>query len=290
VNHELAPLRTVLKNGDHVEIITSDWGHPNPVWLDYVTTGKARATIRNYLKNQKLGDATELGSRMLDKALLALGSDLGKVSESQQLALLKSLRLKDWNALLTEIGLGNRVAAVVARQLVPAKEDDASRFLRFFRRRGRARPPKPGALAIRGTEGVVVTYARCCRPIPGDPILGFLSSGRGMVIHTEDCPNVSKYRKHPEQWVDVRWEPTTDGVFPVSLRIAVKNHRGVLAQVAAAIAEHEANIDTLNFEDKDGRYTTMDFTIEVKNRAHLAKVMRALRSLESIVRVNRKKG
>jgi len=290
VNHELVPLRTVLKNGDHVEIITSDWGHPNPVWLDYVTTSKARATIRSFLKNQKLGEAIELGARMLEKALQALGSDIAKVSEGQQQALLKSLRLSDWNALLTEVGLGSRVAAVVARQLVPAKEEEASRFLRFFRRRKRAKQLKPGTLAIRGTEGVVVSYARCCRPIPGDPILGFLSSGRGMVIHTEDCPNVSKYRKHPEQWVDVRWEPTSEGVFPVSLRIIVTNQRGVLAQVAATIAEQDANIDTVNFEDKDGRYTTMDFTVEVKNRAHLAKIMRALRSLEPIVRVIRKKG
>jgi len=289
VNHELVPLRTVLKNGDHVEIITSDWGHPNPVWLDYVTTGKARATIRSYLKNQKLGEANELGARMLEKALTALGSDLGKITEAQQQALLKSLRLKDWNALLGEIGLGNRVAAVVARQLVPVKEEDANRFMRFFRRR-RSKAPKPGALAIRGTEGVVVSYARCCRPIPGDPILGFLSSGRGMVIHTEDCPNVSKYRKHPEQWVDVRWEPSSEGVFPVSLRVIVTNQRGVLAKVATVISEQDANIDTVNFEDKDGRYTTMDFTVEVKNRAHLAKIMRSLRSLESVVRVNRKKG
>jgi (p)ppGpp synthase/HD superfamily hydrolase len=152
------------------------------------------------------------------------------------------------------------------------------------------RQPRGPALAIRGTEGVVVTYAKCCRPIPGDPILGFLTAGRGIVVHTEDCPNVAKYRKQPEQWIDVQWEPQTEGVFPVSLRVTVKNQRGVLASVAAAIAGEDANIDTVNFDDRDGFYTTMDFTIEVRDRVHLAAIMRRIRQLDTVVRINRKKG
>jgi len=291
VNHELVPLRTPLKNGDHVEVITSPSGRPNPGWLDYVVTGKARANIRNYLKGQKVGGAVDLGARLLDKALQAVGLDPTQISEAQQQQLLKSVKLREWNDLLGEIGLGNRIAAVVARQLVPqpAPETDESRFFRLFKRKP-SKTGKAGALAIRGTEGVVVTYARCCRPIPGDPILGFLSAGRGITVHTEDCPNVAKFRKHPEQWIDVHWADAIDAVFPVSIRVEVRNQRGVLASVASTIAEQEANIDTVNFDDRDGHYTSMDFTVEVRDRAHLARIMRRIRSLEAVVRINRKRG
>ena len=135
-----------------------------------------------------------------------------------------------------------------------------------------------------------MSYARCCRPIPGDPVLGFLSAGRGIVVHTEDCKNVAKFRKHPEQWIDVQWAERIEGVFPVNLRVDVKNQRGVLASVAAAISELDANIDTVSFDDRDGQYTTMDFTVEVRDRVHLARMMRAIRRLETVVRVYRKKG
>ena len=292
VNHELMPLRTALKNGDHVEIITSPSGHPSPSWLDYVVTGKARANIRSYLKNQKVGGAVELGGRLLDKALQGLGTTSGQVDDRQREVLLKSLKLRDWNELLTEIGLGNRIAAVVARQMVtpaPKPEGDESLFFGLFKRKT-GRVVKGEALAIRGTEGVVVTYARCCRPIPGDPILGFLSAGRGITVHSEDCRNVVKFRKHPEQWIDVRWANDIKTNFPVSIRVEVRNQRGVLASVAATIAEQEANIDQVNFDDRDGRYTSMEFTIEVRDRQHLARIMRRIRSLEAVVRINRKRG
>jgi guanosine-3',5'-bis(diphosphate) 3'-pyrophosphohydrolase len=291
VNHELVPLRTTLKNGDHVEILTSPAGCPNPSWLDYVVTGKARAHIRSFLKGRQFGGAVDLGSRLLDRALKDLGTDMGQLQDEQRQKLLTSLKLKNWNQLLNEIGLGNRVAAVVARQLAPKTAPPPPRFglTRRFRKLLR-KHDKEAVLAIRGTEGIVVTYARCCRPIPGDPILGFLSAGRGIVIHTEDCPNVAKYRKHPEQWIDVRWEQNIVGVFPVAMRVEVRNNRGVLASVAAAIAEQEANIDTVSFDDRDSRYTTMDFTVEVKNRVHLASIMRRIRALDTVVRINRKKG
>jgi RelA/SpoT family (p)ppGpp synthetase len=290
VNHELVPLRTALKNGDHVEILTAPSGSPNPSWLDYVVTSKARAHIRSFLKNREVGGAIDLGARLLDRALRDLGTDLSRIDAAQRAKLLASLKLPDWNRLLNEIGLGNRVAAVVARQLAAPPPEPGFAFTRRFRRLLGKAGDKPSALAIRGTEGVVVTYARCCRPIPGDPILGFLSAGRGIVIHIEGCPNVGRYRKHPEQWIDVRWEEQTQGVFPVAIRVEVRNTRGVLASVAAAIAEQEANIDTVAFDDRDGRYTTMDFVVEVKNRVHLASIMRRIRALESVVRIGRKKG
>ncbi|HEX9626600.1 MAG TPA: bifunctional (p)ppGpp synthetase/guanosine-3',5'-bis(diphosphate) 3'-pyrophosphohydrolase [Acidiferrobacterales bacterium] len=277
INHQLVPLRTVLRNGDHVEIITSNWGRPNPAWLDYVATGRARAHIRSYLKNLQRDESVKLGQRLLAQALADAGMDLNALSDVEKGGLLKGLKLKTWDDLLADIGLGSRLAAVVARQMMPAAAE---------------LPVKPAsqALAIRGTEGVVVNYARCCRPIPGDPILGFISAGRGIVIHTEDCPNVVKYRKHPEQWIDVQWERDIDGVFPVALRIEVKNQRGVLATVAATIAELDANIDTLSIEERDGLNSAMDLTVEVRDRAHLARIMRRIRSKEAVIRINRRKG
>ena len=289
VNHQLVPLRTTLRNGDHVEIITAEWNRPSPSWLNYVVTSKARAHIRSFLKNQKTDESAKLGERLLATALEDIGADLKKVSEDTRKVLLKTLKQKTWNDLLGEIGLGNRLATVVARQLVPqTKNEDESRFLRLFRRR--SQKPKEPALAIHGTEGVVVNYARCCRPIPGDPILGFLTAGRGIVVHTEDCPNVARYRKHPEQWIDVQWEKDIKGVYPVYFRVEAKNQRGVLASVAAAISEQEANIDSVSFDDRDSQYTSMDFTVEVRDRVHLAHIMRRIRALESVVRINRKKG
>ncbi len=282
VNHQLVPLRTTLRNGDHIEIITADWSRPNPAWLNYVATSKARAHIRSFLKNQKQGESIKLGGRLLEKAAEEIGTNLSQTTQAQRDELLKTLKFNTWDALLGEIGLGNRLAAVVARQLVPEAPGVVAPET--------VQNGKAPVLAIRGTEGVVVTYARCCRPIPGDPILGFLSAGRGIVVHTEDCPNVAKYRKHPEQWIDVQWESEIKGVFPVYFRVEVKNRRGVLASVAAAISEEDANIDTVNFDDRDGQYTAMDFTIEVRDRVHLAHILRRIRSLESVVRINRKKG
>ena len=279
VSHVLVPLRTVLRNGDHVEVLTSKWGRPNPSWLDYVVTSKARAHIRQFLKNLQRGESVSLGERLLEKALADIHIDPSVVSEDQKTELLKSLKLKRWADLLADIGLGNRLATVVALQLQPVALAGSSSV-----------KVSTSDLAIRGTEGVVVTYARCCRPIPGDPILGFLSAGRGITIHTPDCPNVAKFRKHPEQWIDVHWEEHIKGVFPVNVRVEVKNQRGVLAQVAAVIAELDANIDTVNIEERDGLNSAIDFIVEVRDRVHLAIILRRLRALEPVIRINRMKG
>jgi len=291
VNGQLAPLRTMLKNGDRVEILTAEWAHPSPAWLDYVVTGKARANIRQFLKNQKFAEAVDLGKRLLERSLKDLGVDAAQVTDAQRDTLLASLRLATWSHLLNDIALGNRLAAVVARQLVPAGqvEESGISLTRRFRELLTGGPKTP-ALAIRGTEGVVVTYGRCCHPIPGDKIVGFLSAGRGVVVHTDDCRNLAKYREHPEQWIDVQWEREITSVFPVNVRVDVKNQRGVLASVAATIAEQDANIDTVGLDDRDGQMAAMDFTIEVHDRVHLARIMRRLRALDSVVRVSRRKG
>lgn len=275
INHQSVPLRTLLHNGDHVEILTSSWGTPHPSWLNYVATGKARAHIRSFLKNLQRGEAVRLGDRLLGRAIQALGGDHEHLAEADKQSLLRTLKLKEWSELLSDIGLGNRLAPVVARQLLPAASME---------------PQKSDSLAILGTEGIVVSYARCCWPIPGDQVLGFLSSGRGIVVHGEDCPNVAESRKHPEKWIDVQWAPRIDRVFPVGLRIEVRNQRGVLAMVAAAIAETESNIDTVSIEERDGQNAIMDFVIEVRDRVHLARIMRRVRSEDQVVRLWRKRG
>ena len=278
VNHVLVPLRTVLRNGDHVEILTSSWGRPSPSWLDYVVTSKARAHIRHFLKNLQRDESEKLGERLLRNALNDIGVEITAVTKEQKAGILKDFKLENWEDLLADIGLGNRLATVVALQLLPKSAGNLV-----------AKEAGP-ILAIRGTEGVVVTYARCCRPIPGDPILGFLSAGRGITVHTSDCPNVAKFRKHPEQWIDVHWEEHIEGVFPVNVRVEVKNQRGVLARVAVVIAELDANIDTVNIEERDGLNAAIDFTIEVRDRVHLAAILRRLRGLESVIRIIRMKG
>jgi guanosine-3',5'-bis(diphosphate) 3'-pyrophosphohydrolase len=295
VNGLLVPLRTMLRNGDRVEVVTADWAHPSPSWLDYVVTGKARANIRQFLKNQRQDEAIKLGKQLLDRAVKDFGGNPSLLTEEQRKGLLGNLKLVDWDQLLSDIGLGNRLAVVVARQLTPAAPDESAGFAftrrvkELFRKELR-RGEKMPALAIRGTEGIVVTYGRCCYPIPGDPILGHLSAGRGVVIHTDECRNLAKFRDHPEQWIDVQWEGGIETVFPVNFRVEVKNQRGVLASVAATISEQEANIDSVNFEDRDSQITTMDFTVEVRDRVHLARIMRKLRGLETVVRVTRRKG
>ena len=283
VNRELVPPRTVLRNGDHVEVITADWATPNPVWLDFVVTGKARTHIRSFLKNQKSEEAVTLGERLLGRAIQAVGLDLAGVDQGQRTALLKKLKLKTWDDLLREIGLGNRLAAVVAHQLAPDAKEATPRRWKWRRR-------KRSALAIRGTEGVVVNYARCCCPIPGDPIMGFVSAGRGIVVHTEDCPNLAEYRKHPEKWIDLQWEQQIERAFPVTIRVEVRNKRGVLASVAAAIADTEANIDSFSFDERDGAHRGMNFTVEVRDRVHLAQIMRRIRLQGEVIRISRKKG
>ncbi len=275
IDRRLAPLSTPLSNGQSVEIITSKHAHPNPAWLNFVVTAKARATIRHYLKNLKHDESVELGRRLLDQTLRAFSTSLDQIPKKRLRALLDELKLDTLEQLLGEIGLGNRPAVLAARHLAP---EDAS-----------ARPSAGAPLTIKGTEGMVVTYAKCCHPIPGDPIIGFVSAGRGIVIHTETCKNVAEFRSRPEKWIDVQWEPGVTGEFPVEMRVEVANQRGVLASVAAVIAEQGANIENVGIEEHDGMYTAINLLIAVRDRKHLANIMRRIRSLRVVVRIARVK-
>jgi len=275
IDRRLAPLSTLLGNGQSVEIITSKHAHPNPAWLNFVVTAKARAAIRQYLKNLKRDESVELGRRLLDQTLRAFSTSLNQVPKKRVQSLLAELKLDSLEQLLEEIGLGNRPAVLAARHLAPG---DAG-----------AKPGAHAPLAIKGTEGMVVSYAKCCHPIPGDPIIGFVSAGRGIVIHTETCKNVAEFRSRPEKWIDVQWEPGVTGEFPVEMRVEVANQRGVLASVAAVIAEQGANVENVGIEEHDGMYTAINFLIAVRDRKHLANIMRRIRSLPVVVRIARVK-
>ncbi len=287
VDHRRASLSTTLHSGQYVEIITAPGARPNPAWLNFVVTAKARTNIRHYLKNLKHEDSIELGRRLLDKALDSFGLSLSSMPPETLAELLQEYKLKTLDELLEDIGLGNRMAVLVARRLAPptvgAPDEKTSSGKQ-------SRPGSDHPLSIRGTEGMVVTFAKCCRPIPGDPILGFVSAGRGIVIHTESCNNVAEFRKRPEKWIDVEWAPNVEGEFPVEIRVEVANQRGVLAIVASAIAELGANVENVGIEEHDGMYTAITFTLAVRNRVHLAKILRRLRSIPVVVRITRTKG
>jgi GTP pyrophosphokinase len=274
INYEMVPLRTELKNGDRVEVITAPHANPNPAWLNYVKTGKARSHIRHFLKTMHYEESTELGEKLLDQALRALATDITAVGAEQWEKLLRDGGVKSRQEVFADIGLGKRLAAVVARRLLAAAEH--------------AQPEgKSGPIVIRGSEGMAVQFAKCCRPIPGDAIIGSIKKGQGMVVHTHDCPTAAKSRTDPDKWLDVEWAPDPGRMFVVSIRVTVMNQRGVLAKVAAAIAEDGSNIDNVSMDEERSAYTGMQFTLQVTDRVHLARIMRGLRHIPEVIRIAR---
>lgn len=276
VNGELMPLRIQLRNGDQVEVLTSPNAWPNPAWINFVVSGKARAHIRHYLRTMHAEESAQLGERLLDQALRALGADPSKDQASGWERLHKETG-KDRVEVLTDIGLGKRLNVVVARQLLAQEA-------------GQPVQRPYGSIAIRGSEGVAVQLAKCCHPIPGDPIIGFIKSDQGLIIHTHDCSSIKHYRDDPDKWLDVEWEPGLTKMFDVNIKLIVLNQRGVLAKLAAVIADEGSNIDNVAMEEEDGsQYTTIFFTLQVEQRMHLARIMRSLRVLPEVVRIMRVK-
>ena len=275
VDRRLTPLRTVLRNGQTVEIITAKGAMPNPSWVNFVVSAKARSAIRHYLKSLRRTEAIGLGQRLINQALGEFNLTLEEVTPEALAAAIGELGMKDVDELFEKIGLGERLAPLVARRLLPAAPTEE----------GATAAPAP--LAIAGTEGLLVSYARCCFPIPYDPIFAFLSSGRGVVIHRENCVNVEDYRKHPEKWLPVSWQTTPDRLFGSEVRIEVVNRTGVLAAVAAAISSTETNIDRVSVEERDTDTSELVFELKVQDRKHLARIMRMIRRMPDVLRVNR---
>jgi len=276
VNHELVPLRTELKSGDRVEVITAAHAKPNPAWLNFVMSGKARSRIRHFLKTMQYEESAMLGERLLAQALIALKSEPDNITEEQWEQLLKNSGTKSRQELLAELGLGKQLAIVVARKLLSIGDDDATR--------------QPGILVIRGSEGMALQFAKCCHPIPGDPIIGFLAKDHGLIIHTHDCPVARKTRGDPEKWMDVEWAPDSKRLFAVNIKLLTSNERGVLAKIAAGIAQTESNIESISLEPgESSAYAEINFTLQVADRPHLARVMRSLRRIPEVIRIIRLK-
>ena len=280
VNRKLVPLGTQLTNGQTVEIIAASSGRPNPAWLSFVVTAKARSQIRHFLKNLQQSEAIALGKRLLNRELEPFSLTYQDISEVDMKYLLNENKNENKNELFEDMGLGNKMAPLIARQLVVLKKLAS-------KKNQENSVDNTIPLSIKGTEGMVVKFPKCCYPIPGDPIHGFVTSGRGIVIHRQTCKNLAEYQKQQEKWINVEWEPYNEGEYQVKIHLNVNNQRGVLATVAAAIADTDANINSVEMKERDGRHTSLRFIIEVKNRVHLAKVIRKIRLIKSVSQIDR---
>ncbi|AZN35218.1 RelA/SpoT family protein [Iodobacter ciconiae] len=281
INHELVPLRTRLKNGDQVEIVSAVHARPNPSWLTFVTTGKARSHIRHFLKSLRFEESVLLGDRLLAQGFASLNQPLQLVSDDVWERYLKENGEKSREVVKAELGLGKRLAMVVAKRLLQLAGNWQEEL---------AGGRKTAAVAVRGSEGMAIQCARCCNPIPGDPILGFVKKDQGLVIHTHDCPQIAHGRIDSEKLIDVEWDADVNRLFDVPVRILAQNDRGTLAAIAMAIADADANITAVATQEPEGfseRYMQIQFTLQVSNRTHLAKVMKNLRQLPSAYRIQR---
>lgn len=278
LDHSFAPLNTPLYSGQTVEVITSPSARPNPAWLNYVVTAKARSNIRNYLKNMQTDEAMAQGERLLERCLKGLGLRLSDVPEESMQELLEEYGFDSAEQLLEDVGMGNRPPSLVVRRLVPERtpQGDSEET-----REMKSQAP----LAIHGTEGMVVSYGKCCYPIPGDQIIGMLSKGRGIVVHREGCKNIDPTRAQVDKYVDVQWANDAEGEFTCMIRLQVKNQLGVLARTATIISDEDANIDNVEMEDRDGFTTSIAYQINVHDRDHLARIMRRLRLAGSVLRI-----
>jgi len=269
VEKKLAPLRTRLVSGQTVEIITAPSAQPHPQWLEWVVSAKARTAIRHHLKRLQHEDAVELGHRMLDRALDQVGISLEGIPGDVLDSYLAEQKFRRLEELLADIALGNRVADHVATQLLRLKGGKTR--LRVSR--------TAESIRITGAERGVLTFANCCHPLPGDDIMGFMSAGKGVVVHRLECPNVHEFRKLPERCIAMEWDRDVSGDYKCELRVDIQNKPGVLASVAAAIAESNSNIENVEYQDRGVMSAIIVFTIEVRNRKHLADVMRRVRRL-----------
>ncbi|WP_120799816.1 RelA/SpoT family protein [Thiocapsa rosea] len=281
IDRRMVSLSTHLRSGQTVEIINAPGAKPNAAWLNFVVTGKARASIRGYLKNLKQREAQVLGRRLLSAELGTFGVDLDSLDPVRVAAYLEEANQRTLDDLLGDIGLGNRLAAFVARRLAGGDDDEATQAMQADKNL------HPHRLAIRGTEGMVVSFARCCRPIPGDTIAALFSPGRGIVVHRSECRNLGSLETKRDKRLDVEWANEPDGEFPTEIRVEIGNRRGALAIVAGAIAELGSNIENVHSREKDGMTTALEFLILVKGRVHLARIMRRLRQIPLVLRITR---
>ena len=272
VDRRLAPLSVQLQSGQTVEIITSEDARPNPDWLSFVVTGKARSSIRHALKHQQVAESRTLGRRLLNRSLANVDTNLANLPSQRISHVLDELGFDTLDDLLEDIGLGNRMAYVVAQHLTQGSSKEAALTVEHG-----------GPLAIRGTEGLVVAYGKCCYPLPGEPVVGHLSSGRGLVVHLEVCRNLAELRERNEALIPVRWAAEVDGEYSVELRVEVEARKGVIAELAAEITDADANIERINIAERNAHLSTVVIALLVRDRVHLARIMRRLRRLTPVI-------
>jgi len=277
VDGEVSALNTVLESGNRLEVITSRTGRPLPSWLNFVVTAKARSSIRHFLGQQKDKEAIAIGRRLLTKALRNSGYKRNRIISDHKVRLLHLFELQDWNNLLADIGFGKRLPMMVAQQLMSMTEDGVDKM----------RIGSASSLSIRGAETLLINYANCCYPVPGDNIIGVFVADRGMVVHRDGCPNTKRYRKHVDRWLHLEWGAKIKGSFKSRLRVVVTNSKGVLAQLAMQIAEHGSNIIKVEMHNEEQSLTHMEFEIEVRDLDHLNKILESIEENEHVYELER---
>lgn len=281
IDRQLSPLSSVLRNGQTLEVITSSRGRPNPAWLEFVVTGKARSGIRHYLKHQKKSEAIVLGRQLLEKALRSLKLKINKIPDSAYQFVLREVGLQTKDELLCEIGLGNQSALLTSERMVDATNVEHESGVKAIS------PGKEVPLVIKGTEGMVLDFSTCCCPIPGDPIVGVFSRGKGIQVHVEKCSHIAKLLTRPGQYIPLRWAEDVSGEFLVTIRIEVVNGRGILASMARAVSDADGNIDDISVIDRDGQHYEILLKLLVKDRHHLAEILRHLRKVPNVDKIIR---
>ncbi|HBS82039.1 RelA/SpoT family protein [Halomonas sp. 3D7M] len=279
IDRHLAPLSTRLESGQTLEIITAPGARPNLAWLNFVTTAKARSAIRHALKHQQQAEAVILGRRLLNKALAPFETSLEELNESVFAKALKELDVVSLDALLESLGLGNRMAHVVARRLVDVSNGGNSDYV--------LSGDSEKAVVISGSEGMVINFARCCHPLPGDPVVGHLSVGKGLVVHRSECKNLGDRKNDPEKLFALEWSDSIDEDFPVALRIEIESRRGLVAELAGVVTDADANIERIGIEERDARLSIVNLTLSVKGRVHLARIIKRIRNLPNVGKITR---
>jgi len=276
IDRRLAPLSTKLSNGQTVEVITAPDARPNPSWLNFVVTGKSRSNIRHFLKSQKRAESIDFGKQLLESLLAPHHLTLDTLPSEVTSALLKFYQTKTTDDFFEAIGIGNVLPLAAVRYI--------TQFLK------KTEFETSATVAIRGTEGVAVMFAPCCRPIPGDPILGIIQPNHGLMIHVDDCRKISKERYLADKCITVQWHSDIQGQFLVDIVVDTLNQRGLLARLTTTISSMEVDINNVHLsETDDGEYARIKMTLSVRNRVHLAQIFRRLRSMPAITHIARKK-
>ncbi|MBB5186683.1 RelA/SpoT family (p)ppGpp synthetase [Zhongshania antarctica] len=282
INRRLAPLSETLQSGQTVEVITTPGAQPNPAWLHFVVTAKARTGIRHHLKYQRKNEALTLGKRMLERALASMNENIADFEDKYLQQLVDTTHAKTPDNVYEQIGMGNRVAYLTARQLLNLRDNIAD---------GDALRPPPTrhSMVIHGTEGFLVNFARCCYPIPGDHIIGIVSSEKGVVVHCENCHNSIELSSQPERVVPLSWAENIDRDFSVEMKIELTKQRGIIAVLATRVNGADGSIEKISVEDENAKISTIHLIVGVRSRVHLANIMRRIRNISAVIKVTRER-